>query len=93
MVDTHMDSADAFAAGQWEALFAPVDFEGRAIDMANFDLTPTAEEKAAMEAEPAYGTPVKYYMNVGCSSFAPLSLLHFSLNIHNPLPKGRGLAY
>ena len=66
--DVHMDAAEAFAAGQWEALFTPVDMEGRAIDMANFDLTPTAEEKAAMEKEPAYGQPVKYYMSDGCTS-------------------------
>ena len=66
--DVHMDAAEAFAAGQWEALFTPVDMEGRAIDMANFDLTPTAEEKAAMEKEPAYGQPVLYYMSDGCTS-------------------------
>ncbi len=66
--DVHMDAAEAFAAGQWEALFTPVEMEGRAIDMANFDLTPPAEEKAAMEAEPAYGQPVKYYMSDGCTS-------------------------
>ena len=68
VVDTHMDSAEAFAAGQWEALFAPVDMPERAIDMADFDLTPTAEEKAAMEKEPIYGKNIKYYMNVGCTS-------------------------
>ncbi|MGM9588581.1 MAG: ABC transporter substrate-binding protein [Faecousia sp.] len=66
--DVHMDAAEAFAAGQWEALFTPLDIEGRAIDMLNFDLTPTAEEKAAMEKEPAYGQPVKYYMSDGCTS-------------------------
>ena len=66
--DVHMDAAEASASGNWEALFTPVDIEGRAIDMANFDLTPTAEELAAMEQEPAYGQPVKYYMSDGCTS-------------------------
>lgn len=66
--DVHMDCVEAFESGNWEALFTPVDIEGRAIDMANFDLTPTAEEKAAMEKEPAYGQPVKYYMSDGCTS-------------------------
>ena len=66
--DVHMDCVEAFDSGNWEALFTPVDIEGRAIDMANFDLTPTAEEKAAMEAEPAYGQPVKFYMSDGCTS-------------------------
>ena len=36
--------------------------------MENFDLTPTEEEKAAMEKEPAYGKPVLYYMSYGCTS-------------------------
>ena len=36
--------------------------------MENFDLTPTEEEKAAMEKEPAYGKPVLYYMSDGCTS-------------------------
>ena len=66
--DVHMNAADAFAAGKWEALFTPVDMEGRAIDMADFDLTPTEEEKKAMESEPAYGEPVLYYMSDGCTS-------------------------
>ena len=66
--DVHMDCVEAFDSGNWEALFTPVDIEGRAIDMANFDLTPTAEEKAAMEKEPAYGQPVKFYMSDGCTS-------------------------
>ncbi|MGM9619709.1 MAG: ABC transporter substrate-binding protein [Oscillospiraceae bacterium] len=66
--DIHMDAAEASASGNWEALFTPVEIDGRAIDMANFDLTPTAEEKAAMEAEPAYGQPVLYYMSDGCTS-------------------------
>ena len=66
--DVHMDCVEAFESGNWEALFTPVDIPERAIDMANFDLTPTAEEKAAMEKEPAYGQPVKYYMSDGCTS-------------------------
>ena len=66
--DVHMDCVEAFESGNWEALFTPVDIEGRAIDMANFDLTPTAEEKAAMEKEPAYGQPVLFYMSDGCTS-------------------------
>ena len=66
--DVHMDAAEAFAAGQWEALFTPVEIEGRAIDMLDFDLTPTAEEQAAMEKEPFYGQSVLYYMSDGCTS-------------------------
>ena len=66
--DVHMDAAEASASGNWEALFTPVEIEGRAIDMANMDLTPTAEELAAMEQEPAYGQPVLYYMSDGCTS-------------------------
>ena len=41
--DVHMDAAEASASGNWEALFTPVEVEGRAIDVLNFDLTPTAE--------------------------------------------------
>ena len=66
--DVHMDAAEASASGNWEALFTPVEVEDRAIDMLNFDLTPTAEEKAAMEKEPAYGQPVLFYMSDGCTS-------------------------
>ncbi len=66
--DVHLDCVEAFDSGNWEALFTPVEIEGRAIDMANFDLTPTAEEKAAMEKEPAFGQPVKFYMSDGCTS-------------------------
>ena len=66
--DVHMDCVEAFDSGNWEALFTPVDIPERAIDMANFDLTPTAEEKAAMEKEPAYGKPVQFYMSDGCTS-------------------------
>ncbi len=64
----HMDAAEAFAAGEWESLFVPIEIEGRAIDMANFDLTPTAEELEAMKKEPAYGRTIKYYMSDGCTS-------------------------
>ena len=66
--DVHLDCVEAFESGNWEALFTPVDMPERAIDMANFDLTPTAEEKAAMEKEPAYGQPVLFYMSDGCTS-------------------------
>ena len=66
--DEHLDSAEAFAAGKWEALFYPVDVEGRAINLLDMDLTPTAEEKAAMEAEPFYGKTVQFYMSNGCTS-------------------------
>ena len=66
--DVHMDAAEAFAAGQWEALFTPVEIEGRGIDLSDLDLTPTAEEKAAMEKEPAYGQPIIYMMSDGCTS-------------------------
>ena len=47
----HLDAAEASASGNWEALFVPIDIEGRAIDMANVDLTPTAEELEAMKPE------------------------------------------
>ena len=66
--DVHMDCVEAFDSGNWEALFTPVEIADRAIDMADMDLTPTAEEKAAMEKEPAYGQPVKFYMSDGCTS-------------------------
>lgn len=68
VTDVHMDSFEASTSGNWEAMFTPVDVEGRAIDLLNFDLTPTAEEKAAMEKEPAYGKPVRFYMESGCTS-------------------------
>lgn len=64
----HLDSFEASTSGNWEAMFTPIDMEGRAIDMADFDLTPTAEEKAAMEKEPAYGQKVLYYMADGCTA-------------------------
>lgn len=64
----HLDAAEASASGNWEALFVPIDIEGRAIDMANIDLTPTAEELEAMKKEPAYGRPIHYFMSDGCTS-------------------------
>ena len=64
----HLDAAEASASGNWEALFVPIDVEGLAIDMANFDLTPTEEELAAMQQEPAYGKPIIYFMSDGCTS-------------------------
>ena len=64
----HLDAAEASASGNWEALFGPIEIEGRAIDMANFDLTPTAEELEAMKKEPAYGRPIHYFMSDGCTS-------------------------
>ena len=44
----HYEKISALDPDNWEALFYPVEVEGRAIDMLNFELTPTAEEKAAM---------------------------------------------
>lgn len=64
----HMNSFEASTTGNWEAMFVPTDDPSRAIDMANMDLTPTEEEKAAMEKEPAYGQPVLYYMADGCTA-------------------------
>lgn len=64
----HMDAAEASASGNWEALFVPVQIEGRAIEMTDFDLTPTAEELEAMKNEPAYGRPIVYLMSDGCTS-------------------------
>ena len=66
--DKHLDSYEASTSGKWEAMFTPIDMKGRAIDMKDFDLTPTADEKAAMEKEPAYGQPVQYWMSDGCTS-------------------------
>lgn len=66
--EKHLDSYEASTTGNWEAMFTPIDMKGRAIDMADFDLTPTAEEKAAMEKEPAYGQNVLYYMADGCTA-------------------------
>jgi hypothetical protein len=64
----HMDSYEASTSGNWEAMFVPIEDPARAIDMANADLKPTAEERAAMEKEPAWGQDVLYYMNDGCTA-------------------------
>ena len=74
----HMNSFDASTSGNWEAMFVPLNVEGRAIDMGNLDLTPTAEELEAMEKEPAYGQPVKYYMSDGCTA-GPTVAAHLGL--------------
>lgn len=66
--EVHLDSYEASTTGKWEAMFTPIDMEGRAIDMEDFDLTPTAEELEAMKKEPAYGQKVLYYMSDGCTS-------------------------
>ena len=66
--DVHMDAAEAFAAGKWEALFTPIEIEGRGIDLSDLDLTPTAEELEAMKKEPAYGQNIVYMMSDGCTS-------------------------
>ncbi len=64
----HLDAAEASASGNWEALFVPMNIEGRAIEMTDFDLTPTEEELEAMKNEPAYGRAINYYMSDGCTS-------------------------
>ena len=67
-VNEHLDSWEACNTGKWEAMFYPVEVEGRAIHMTDFDLTPTAEELEAMKNEPAYGKPVAYLISDGCTS-------------------------
>lgn len=64
----HLDSFEASTSGKWEAMFTPIEMEGRAIDMADFDLTPTEDELEAMKNEPAYGQKVLYYMSDGCTA-------------------------
>ena len=64
----HLDAAEASASGNWEALFVPIDVEGRAIEMTDVDLTPTDEELEAMKQEPAYGRPIHYFMSDGCTA-------------------------
>lgn len=64
----HMNSYEASTSGNWEAMFVPLDIAGRKLDVADMDLTPTAEELAAMEKEPAYGQPIMFYMNDGCTA-------------------------
>ena len=66
--DVHLDAAEAFAAGNWEALFTPIEIANRGIDLSNLDLTPTAEELEAMKNEPAYGQNIIYMMSDGCTS-------------------------
>lgn len=64
----HLDAAEASASGNWEALFVPMNIEGRAIELTDVDITPTAEELEAMKNEPAYGRPIVYLMSDGCTS-------------------------
>lgn len=64
----HLDSFEASTSGKWEAMFVPTDVPGRAIDMANKDLKPTAEELEKMKKEPAFGKPIKFYMEDGCTA-------------------------
>ena len=64
----HLDAAEASATGNWEALFVPMNIEGRAIEMTDVDITPTEEELVAMKNEPAYGRTIHYYMSDGCTS-------------------------
>ena len=66
--DIHLDSFEASTSGNWEAMFTPVVVDGRAIDMADIDLTPTAEELEAMKNEPAYGKPLRFFMGDGCTA-------------------------
>lgn len=64
----HKNSWEVAATDDWADMFVPVSMNGRAEEMLDFDLTPTAEEKAAMEKEPAYGKTFNYYMADGCTS-------------------------
>ena len=73
--EEHLDSAEACNSGNWEAMFVPVEVEGRANNMLDVDLTPTAEELEAMKAEPAYGKAVMRYQTDGCSS--PLNMADY----------------
>lgn len=66
--DSHLNSWEASANGQWDRMFTPIDMDGRAIDYADFDLTPTAEEAEAMKAEPAYGQTINLFFGEGCCS-------------------------
>ena len=67
-VNEHLDSWEACESGKWEAMFYPTEDPARAIQMTDFDLTPTAEELEAMKAEPAYGQTVAYLISDGCTS-------------------------
>lgn len=71
--DVHLDSVEASKSGKWEAMFTPYEFEGRANDMLDFDLTPTAEELEAMKSEPIYGQTIRYMLLDGCSSGTSLA--------------------
>lgn len=62
----HMNSYEASTTGEWDKMFIPLDFDGRAEEIG--DLTPTEEELAAMKEEPAYGKTVRYYMSDGCTA-------------------------
>ena len=66
--DVHMDAVEVSANGNFEALYVPIEIEGRANDYLDFDLTPTAEELEAMKNEPIYGQPILYLVYEGCSS-------------------------
>ncbi len=61
----HKDSYEASTSGEWDKMFVPVNIEGRSEEIG--DLAPTAEEQAAMEKEPAYGQPIKYFFSTGCT--------------------------
>ena len=67
-VNEHLDSWEACNTGKWESMFYPVEVEGRAIDMVDFDLTPTAEEAEAMKNEPAYGQTLNFLMSDSCTA-------------------------
>lgn len=62
----HMDSYEASTSGEWDKMFIPIEIEGRSGSIG--DLAPTAEEQAAMEKEPAYGQPIKYFFSTGCTA-------------------------
>ena len=64
----HLDATEAAASGNWESLFVPIEIEGRALEMTDFDLTPTEEELEAMKQEPAYGRAINYFMSDGCTA-------------------------
>ena len=56
--DEHLDAAEASASGKWEALFVPLNIEGRAIDMANFGRRIFEREILSVDSSTvAYGTP------------------------------------
>lgn len=68
VADEHMNSYEASTSGHWEAMFVPLDVPGRKLDVADMDLTPTAEELEAMKQEPGYDKPIVYFMLDGCTS-------------------------